>query len=240
MAPTGALRRDLRAWWTREPLADGTWQVAAFGDDRHPDRTVLDLADLAAQDRPDGIPSVRVTYAPATLQLLTAVLDGPALAAGAPALVLVERVDRDAQPVTTELVAFAHEEVAARGSRLGTAVAPGTVLTARDAQRLGLTSADQVAAVRWVPSTGQTLELYVAPAWRRRRIATALLCLAEGVTVARGWPRLHAGGLRTALGERLVAGWRWGVGRIAALTATAPPMTPPDEDPAPAAEPPQR
>ncbi|MCU1431426.1 MAG: hypothetical protein JWP95_531, partial [Actinotalea sp.] len=48
----------------------------------------------------------------------------------------------------------------------------------------------------------------------------------EAFSAIRRWPRLGGGSTRTAMGQALVTRLRWGVGRIAALTHLAPPMTP--------------
>ncbi|MFC8191956.1 hypothetical protein ACFUMH_09885 [Cellulomonas sp. NPDC057328] len=206
----------------------GTVVVHGVATDERPDGTVVDVGGLPAGAAVAAGRIGRVTMRAGSLQLLTVEALGEH-AADAPRLVLVERVRRGADPVTTELVAFAHEHVTARAAALGAYVAAGTVVTQADAARLGLRSADQVGALRWCPSTGQVLEVYVAPAHRRRRVAMFLLLAAEGTCAARGWPHLWGDGVRTALGEAMLRRLRYGVGRIGALTRLAPPMTPPSD-----------
>ncbi|MBD7919781.1 GNAT family N-acetyltransferase [Cellulomonas sp. Sa3CUA2] len=223
-------------WWARSVLPPGgpgaqgtgdagTVVVHAIASHERPDRSVVDVTELPpgralTQDR-----LARVAVRADTWQLVRSEPLAERLAAATP-LVLVERVERDADPVVAELVAFAHADVAARAQALGAHVEPGAVVTQADAARLRLASAPQVGAVRWRAATGEIREIYVAPVHRRRGVATVLLLTAEGATAARGWPRLWAGGVRTALGDAAARRLRYGVGRVGALTRLAPPMTP--------------
>lgn len=230
---TPTLRGRVPVWWVRSLRraadgGDGTVVVHGVATDERPDGTVVDVGGLPAGAAVAAGRIGRVTMGARTLQLLTVEVLGDR-AATAPRLVLVERLRRDVTPVTTELVAFDHDDVTPRAAALGAWVAAGAVVTQADAARLGLRSADQVGALRWCPSTGQVLEVYVAPAHRRRRIASFLLLAAEGATAARGWPRLWGDGVRTALGEAMLRRLRYGVGRFGALTRLAPPMTPRDD-----------
>lgn len=218
-------------WWLRsvraaaDPAAGDLITVHAIGTAERPDGAVVDVGDLPPGRAASAGRLGRVTVRADTLQLLRVerlreTVDAPA------SLVLLERVRRDRSPVEAELVAFLHDDVAPRAAAVGVALPAGSVLTAADAGRLGLTASDQVAAARWVAGSGQVLEIYVAPAHRRRGIATFLLLAAEGASAARGWPRLWGGGVRTALGEAMLRRLRWGVGRVHRLTEVAPPMTP--------------
>ncbi|WP_309135201.1 GNAT family N-acetyltransferase [Cellulomonas sp.] len=226
-------RGRVPVWWLRSvrAAAAGTGEgdvvvVHAVAGDERPDRAVVDVADLPPGLATAGRRVGRVTVRAGSLQLLTAEL----LVEGAPPLVVVERVLRDARPPLAELVAFPYDLVAGRAAAVGARTSPGAVLTARDVARIGLASRDQVGALRWSVGTGQVLEVYVAPAHRRRRVATSLLLAAEGAAAARGWPRLWTGGVRTALGEAVAQRLRWGAAaRVAPLTELAPPMTPPGD-----------
>ncbi len=218
-------------WWLRTATVELV-TLHAVASSEHPDGTVVDVVSLPPGHAPAGERVMRARLRPATRQVLEvevrAGLAGPAT----PAVVWHEQVRRDLRPVEVHLLAFLHDDVArlAAASSLEP-VAPGTVLTAADVVRLGLAPTDQLGAVRWNPATGQVLELYVDPGYRRRRVATCLLAAAEACAVARGWPCLWAGGLRTVLGDRLARGLRrWGVRRVRTLTAVAPPMTPPGEE----------
>ena len=219
-------------WWVRSApdarltadAADPVVTCTGFAGSARADGTVVDVGDLPPGPV-TGEVAARVRVRSGSGQVLRLEVLVPQVQA-APGMVYVEHVDRDASPVTVELIAFGPADVAARATTVGTEVAVGTVLTPRDAARLGITSADQVGAVRWVPGTGRVVEVYVAPLHRRRRIGTTLLFAAEAVTVGRGWPRLSGGSARTALGEAVLSRLRWGVGRVAPLTEVAPPMTP--------------
>jgi len=104
----------------------------------------------------------------------------------------------------------------------------GAVVGRARFEALGLSWANQVAAVRWSSSTGVVGQVYVAPEHRRLRVASALLMTAAGIQVALGWASLCSDGRLTDLGDawltRAPAWWRTHVGtRVAWL----PPMTPP-------------
>lgn len=217
-------------WWLRSEDDDGV-TLHAVGSEERRDGAVVDVVSLPPGVVPRGPRVVRARMHRGTRQVLTVEV---VAAAGpvAPPVVLHEVVRRDLRPVEVHLIAFLHDDVVRLSGERGLAVVPpGTVLTAADLRRLGLTDRDQLAAVRWNPATGQVLEVYVDPGYRRQRVGTGLLVAAEACAVARGWPTLWAGGLRTALGESLIRGLAWGTARRARpLTATAPPMTPPDEE----------
>jgi GNAT superfamily N-acetyltransferase len=110
--------------------------------------------------------------------------------------------------------------------------AEGDVLDAAAFQALGLDLSNQVGAMRWDTATGLVRQVYVAPAVRRRGVATkvgwAVACIVKG----RGWAPLQADGRRTDLGEAWVSarseGWRV---HVPERTDWAPPMTPPAEAP---------
>lgn len=216
-------------WWLRTETADAV-TLHAVASAEHPDGAVVDVASLAPGYAPPGERVVRARMRPATRQVLEVEVRGAA-GPDAPAVVWHEQVRRDLRPLEVHLLAFRHDDVASHaGARSLATVPPGTVLTAADVGRLGLTGGDQLAAVRWDPATGQVLELYVDPGHRRRGVGTCLLLAAEACAVARGWPTLRGGGVRTELGEALRRGLRWGVDRFAPLDRVAPPMTPAGEE----------
>lgn len=115
------------------------------------------------------------------------------------------------------LLAFEGHEVAPDSVRRGTV--PGEP---------PVTSADQLAAVRWYPDSGKVDQIYVAPSARRRGVATALVSVAAVLSGARGEPRLWGDGQRTDLGEAWVGAHDWG-SLAAPRTHVAPPMTPGDQ-----------
>jgi GNAT superfamily N-acetyltransferase len=132
----------------------------------------------------------------------------------APPLWFVEVPEPTGTPPALSLVAFT-----------GHGVEAGRLLTSARIAELGVTSADQVAAARWYPATGEGDQIYVQPDWRRRGIASVLATAASTLSVARGNPPLWTDGQRTAMGDRWLKASPWSH-RAAELTHLAPPMTP--------------
>ena len=188
--------------------------LVGVGSDEYPDGSVVDLDTHGPWPvRPDRL--VRVRYVAGTTEIRSLrVVAGDS--AAAPLLRYVESAEPGTARPAHTLVAFPADERTV-----------GSVHDAADFATLGLTSADQVAAIRWYPETGLIHQIYVAPAHRRTRIATALIMAAAGLRASRGWPALHADGRRTEAGEAFsLAGpsqWRH---RVAELTETMPAMTP--------------
>ena len=141
----------------------------------------------------------------------------PSAAPKAPPLWFAELPERDAKPPAVSLVAFAEHGVDA-----------GRLLDRTALREVDVVSKDQLGAVRWYPRTGEVDQIYVTPQWRRRSIATAILCAAATLSVIRDWTRLWADGQRTAMGDRLRDAGPW-AHRAADLTHLSPPMTPFDE-----------
>ncbi|TXL57612.1 GNAT family N-acetyltransferase [Aeromicrobium terrae] len=137
-----------------------------------------------------------------------------AAAPKAPPLWFVEAPEPDGRPPATSLVAFTGHDVL-----------DGTLLDGTSLADVEVTSADQVAAVRWYPETGEGDQVYVQPDWRRRGIAGAIVTAASTLTVARGKPPMWSDGQRTAMGDRWLKASPWSH-RGAELTHMAPPMTP--------------
>lgn len=135
----------------------------------------------------------------------------------APPLWFAELTEPAATPPAASLVAFS-----------GHGVEAGTLLDREALREVDITSADQLAAVRWYPATGEVDQIYVSPPWRRRSIASALITAGGTLSVVRGWPRLWGDGQRTAMGDRWTKASPW-AHRGAELTHLAPPMTPFDE-----------
>ncbi|MEI4273266.1 hypothetical protein TEK04_16205 [Klenkia sp. LSe6-5] len=94
----------------------------------------------------------------------------------------------------------------------------------------GVTWADQVAALRWSPSSGLVSQVYVAPRARRRRVGTRIVVTADAVRVALGWAPLVSDGRVTDLGDAWLSAqgevWR---ARVPAGGERPPPMTPAHE-----------
>jgi len=150
--------------------------------------------------------------------VVTTLRRSPNLAPDAPPLWFIE-IAESSTPPAAHLVAFS-----------GHGVEPGTLHTSESARVTGVTSADQLGAVRWYPATGEVDQVYVDPSRRREGIAGLTILAAATLNRSRGLPRFWGDGQRTALGDRLrdASPWRH---RAAELTHLAPPMTPPEEDP---------
>ena len=208
--------RPAEFWRCRAIRPDGTplW-VAAVWSGEHPDGELVDLPEQEATEVVGDDVYCRAGFdAEGEVTSLVAT----ALAAPkAPPLWFADLPEPTAAPPTHSLVAFS-----------GHGVEACSLVSRAALSEVPVTSADQVAAFRWYPATGEADQLYVQPAWRRRSVASALLAVAGLLNVTRGGPRLWTDGQRTAMGDRLrnaspLADW------AADLTHLAPPMTPFDE-----------
>ncbi len=185
-------------------LASGLWNVRAYGDDTQPDGTVLE------GDFPEGEFSWATGDA---AKGLVRVDIGPRLLPAAPPLWFVHVDEPQSEPPATHLVAFGTETFPA-----------GTIIDRYTFATAGVPNGDQAGAVRWYPRDGLVHQVFVAPQWRRRFVASTLLYTADAFHQANGWPgKLHGDGRRTALGQLLLAGLRH-PNRAKQLTEEMPPM----------------
>ena len=108
--------------------------------------------------------------------------------------------------------------------------AEGDVLSTAGFEALGIGWENQVGAMRWDTVSGFVRQVYVAPAVRRRGVASKLGWAVACIVHSQGWASLQADGVRTDLGEAWVAGRKhgWRVD-VPERTSTVPPMTPPGE-----------
>lgn len=205
------------------PPPHSWWQGLITGGAGRPDRLLVVQSDR----HPDGVRVPMTADDAADVSgadlVCEAVLDHtgvselhvcPTFAPRAPDLWYVELVEDSAQPAAVNLLAFGDGGPPA-----------GLLLDADDVEDVPVTSADQLAAIRWYPATGEVDQIYVDPARRREHIGTALLAAAATLSVARDWPRLWTDGQRTVLGDQLTRSRSWAA-RAEDLTHVAPPMTP--------------
>ena len=195
------------AWYRRGARDDsGLWAVTAYESDDHADGEVVD-------DDPDpGIPWLWRTHVPE--RGILAVELAPGLQEQAPPLWYVNVDEPTATPPATNLVAFATEHYA-----------PGTIVSRYAFAGAGVHNDLQAGAVRWYRD-GIVHQIFVAPAWRRRFVASTLLYAASAFHQSNGWPgHLRSDGRRTDLGDRFAAGSRHPQ-RFAPLEKTMPPMDP--------------
>lgn len=193
-------------------LASGLWRVAGFGDDAVADGTIVE------GDEPDQEAAWRVSEATGALAHVSV---GRYLLPEQPDLWFVWVDEPKASPAATNLVAFG-----------GDRFAPGTIVSRYTFATAGVPNGEQAGAVRWYPRDGLVHQIFVAPSWRRRFVASMLLYTADAFHQAQEWPgRLHGDGRRTALGQLFAAGLRH-PNRARALTEEMPPMDPEplDED----------
>ncbi|CAN5375574.1 hypothetical protein BH10ACT8_BH10ACT8_18560 [soil metagenome] len=187
--------------------------MLAVSGSEHPDGAIVDVGPAEVESLLSG----SGCYLRAALDaegIISAVTSVPA-GATQPEVWFVEVRESRATPPAVNLVAFT-----------GRGLPDGALLDQTAASNVGVSSTDQLGAVRWWPATGEVDQIYVSPDWRRHRIGTRLVLTAGCLAIARGWSRLWSDGQRTELGERFrdTADWRH---RTADLTHLAPPMTPP-------------
>lgn len=198
-------------WYARHRSGTGTVLVGVAGDD-FPNEAVVEMPGDV--HRPSGW--VLESHLTGDGGLPVRVLTADWLAPAAPRLWYVLVPVPGSTPAEVDLVAFSTPNRA-----------EGDVLDVAAFGTLRISWANQVAAVRWRPGSGLVRQVYVAPAFRRRKVGSKLLVAAAGVRVAHGWAPLRADGRRTDLGEAWLsdkpAVWR---SRIAERTEQAPPMTP--------------
>ncbi len=77
---------------------------------------------------------------------------------------------------------------------------PGAVVSPREVAAAGLRMSDRVGEVRWFNRSGIVDAVTVAPAIRRRGVASTLVTAAEALRVLRGWAPLRSDGRLTDAG----------------------------------------
>lgn len=202
-------------WYARFAHEDGEESLVGVATEEFGDGTVVDLSDLHPEVRlpPRWLVQVRHRPGKPGLRLLRV---NPDTSGCTVPLWFVEHPEPAADPPAHTVVAFT-----------GDGAAEGSVRTAAEVARRGLSAADQVGAVRWWYESGLVHQIYVQPARRREGIARALLQAAAGVRVSNGWASLHGNGQRTDLGELFTsAGPTFLRTRVAPRTHRLPPMTP--------------
>jgi len=199
-------------WYARRTIGpDGEFELYGIHNDEYPDSTVVEVpAALSASDarpivdraiyRADGHPlAVKVTEYASKNQ---------------PDLWYVSHPEPDADPVAHTLIAFSTADFA-----------DGVVVQPAALDGLGIDRAGQVGAVRWWTASGQVHQIYVAPRWRRRGVASKMVLVASAFGLGWGWPRLWGSGELTDLGEAWIGDALWRA-RVPPRTKRLPPMTP--------------
>lgn len=199
------------AWYARTREGEAL-VYRAYESVRHPAEALVDVEGEAE----DACHLVWTATVDPEHARVARVVVAPAAARGAPAMWYVTLDEPAAEPPALNLVAFT-----------APLLADGTVIDDRAFARIPVRNDEQVASIRWWPSTGVIHQIYVAPRHRRRHIGRKLAIVAAGYSAAMGWPLLRAGGARTDLGEALArhADPQW-QHRIAPRSAVMAPMTP--------------
>jgi hypothetical protein len=84
----------------------------------------------------------------------------------------------------------------------------GTVLTVKDVGGIKLTASDRVGFVRWFRSDSRLQQVMVNEIWRRKRISTVLISVADVVIMSGNYgPHLNGGDITTSDGEELRKAW---------------------------------
>ena len=90
----------------------------------------------------------------------------------------------------------------------GGAFPKGTVLTVKDVGGIKLAASDRVGFVRWFRSDSRLQQVMVNEIWRRKRISTVLIGVADVVIMSGNYgPHLNGGDITTADGEELRKAW---------------------------------
>jgi hypothetical protein len=197
-------------YFRRGRLTSGLWDVRAFGDDNAEDGSIRD-----GGPEPEHEPAWIVEEATGGLARVTI---GRHLLPEQPDLWFVWVDEPKAPKPATNLVAFGGDQFA-----------PGTIVSRYAFATAGVPNGQQAGAVRWYPSGGLVHQIFVAPEWRRRFVASTLLYTADAFHQANGWEgKLHGDGRRTALGQMFTAGLRH-PNRAKQLTEEMPSMDPAEE-----------
>lgn len=199
--------------WALDENGAATW-FAVVESDRFPAREEVSLPQAEAAEMVAG-----ATRAVASLdrdgEVVSVSVHGHA-ASRIPGVWYYEVPDPDAEPPAINVIAFD-----------GHGVPPGSLLRGDDLGDPEVTGADQLGAVRWSPGTGLVDQVYVQPAARRQRLASALVAVVAALAGARqgSWPTGDSH--RTDLGETWRNAQSWAA-VAPERTHRPPPMTPGD------------
>ena len=205
---------DNGVWYLRVTNQDGSpSRLLGIESSRMPDAAVETVTEAAFDDSMVAGWRCQVGFhngQPANITM------APDLVAKAPDLWFCEFHEDEATPPTAvHLIVFTgHNQPA------------GVLLDHAAVSNAGISYDTQLAAMRFYPATGELHQMYVQPAWRRYGIGRALIYATGALSIAHGWPRIWAGGLRTEQGEQFRQSSPVWVTRSSDMTETAPPMTP--------------
>jgi GNAT superfamily N-acetyltransferase len=178
-------------WWARiadEGRAAREHSLVAVNSDRFAHGTPVDMTAIESRGRRPAGWLVDVRYRAADGRVVRIDV-AESLAGLCPPLWFAELHHATSNIPASSLLAFT-----------GGPFRPGAVVTPREVAAAGLRMADSVAEVRWYNRSGIVDTVTVAPALRRRGVATALVPAAEALGVLRGWAPLRSDGRLTDAG----------------------------------------
>lgn len=84
----------------------------------------------------------------------------------------------------------------------------GTVIKIKDLEQFGINKDNRVGFVRWFKKDSRLQQVYTAEQWRRKRVSTKLIAIADIVIVSGELgPYLNGGDITTEDGEKLREAW---------------------------------
>ncbi|SEP24360.1 hypothetical protein [Trujillonella endophytica] len=183
-------------WWAR--IADGgpssaEHSLVAVNSDRFADGTPVDMTAIESRGRRPVGWLVDVRYR-ATDGAVVRIESSEDLTGLCPPLWFAELHHATSNIPASSLLAFT-----------GGPFHPGSVVTPREVAAAGLRMADRVGQVRWFNRSGIVDAVTVAPAIRRRGVASLLVSTAEALRVLRGWAPLRSDGRLTDAGAAWLA-----------------------------------
>jgi len=199
-------------WYARRTIGpDGEFEICAVYSNEYPDGSV--------QEVPAGLPPTearpvifRAVYSPDGHPLVVKVTEYASKRQLA--LWYVSHPEPDADPVAHTLIAFSTPDFGD-----GVFVQPAVLDT------LGIDLAAQPGATRWWTDSGQFHQIYVAPKWRRKGVASKMILVAAAFGRGHGTPRLWGIGDYTDLGVAWMGGAVWSA-VVPPRTKRLPAMTP--------------
>lgn len=84
----------------------------------------------------------------------------------------------------------------------------GTIIKIKNIERFGINPSNRVGFIRWFRRDSRMQQIYVADEWRRRRISTKLIAVADLAIISGEYgPYLNGGDITTDDGEKLREAW---------------------------------
>lgn len=92
---------------------------------------------------------------------------------------------------------------------IGGAFPNGTVVAVRDIRNFSINPHDRVGFIKWFREDSRMQQIYVSDDWRRKRISTTLIAVADIVVISGSYGKyLNGGDITTSDGEKLRETWK--------------------------------